>query len=79
VDTKGNIVTLPKGTEKMVPLLPQEEKLLANVPQEERLNTLINLRFRAWLDYNNIKVTTLTKLKLKQAYAAGFHSAQGKK
>ncbi len=39
---------------------------------KNRLRTLINLRFKAWLEYNKLKPDMITKIKMKQAFEAGF-------
>lgn len=80
MDSRGQIFdgdkeTLPKDS---FPILKEEHMLLNNVPQEHRLRTLINLRFKAWLEYNKLKPDMITKMKMKQAFEAGFMAREVK-
>lgn len=74
MDSKGQIYdgTLEKIPREAFAITKEEEMLLHNVPQEQRVPTLIGLRFKAWLAYNKLKPDMITKLKMKQAFAAGF-------
>jgi hypothetical protein len=76
MDSKGQIYdgekeTIPEGS---FSIMPEEQRLLYNVPADQRVDTLINLRFKAWLAYNNLKPDVVTKMKMKQAFRAGFYA-----
>lgn len=76
MDDKGQIFDAEKEKvpAEAFPILKQEQALLQGMPEEQRLEVLINLRFKAWLSYNKLKPDALTKIKMKQAFFAGFMS-----
>jgi len=55
-------------------ILPEEAMILERLPEKDRLTKLINMRFDIWLKYNNLKPSTLIKIKMRQAFLAGWHA-----
>lgn len=76
MDSQGKIYDSEKEyiPSKAFKITNSEEQFLHGVPEDQRLNVLMNLRFKVWLSYNNLKPDTILKLKLKQAFFAGFMS-----
>lgn len=76
MDDKGQIFDAAKEKvpAEAFPIMKEEQALLQGVPKDQRLEVLINLRFKAWLAYNKLKPDALTKIKMKQAFFAGFMS-----
>lgn len=60
------------NVQREVDVTEQEELLLAKVAPEHKLDTLINLRFRVWLDYNKLKPNAQVKAQMRRAFHGGF-------
>lgn len=69
----GKIQQIPEGQkapEGMIQLSDYEQKVLETLPEKHRMFRLGWLRF-----FRDRKVDTMTKIKMKQAFEAGWNSA----